>query len=179
MAGAGLRRHTELMQVGHRIKRPQRPGAHPRLLARPGPEPARLSVSDNGTDLAEKADTAMYRDDEDRMGAAEQLAEHNPHGAAEVFSAIACDEAADDEVRLSAAQQLADIDPSAAAPACLAIACDGAVGDEVRLSAAELLADVDPSAAGPACLAIARDGGVGDEVRRSAAEQLAVLDPSA
>jgi len=36
----------------------------------------------------------MYRDDEDRIGAAEQLAEHNPHGAAEAFSAIACDEAA-------------------------------------------------------------------------------------
>jgi len=109
----------------------------------------------------------MYEDDEGRIDAAEQLAEHNPHAAAEAFSAIACDQTVGDEVRLSAAQQLADVDPSAAAPACLAIAGDGMVGDEVRLSAAELVADVDPRAAAPACLAIAGDGMVGDEVRLS------------
>ena len=55
----------------------------------------------------------MYEDAEDRMGAAEQLAEHNAHGAAEALSAIACDEAADDEVHRSAAEQLAVLDPSA------------------------------------------------------------------
>jgi len=54
----------------------------------------------------------MYEDDEDRMDAAEQLAEHNPHAAAEAFSAIACDGEVDDEVRLSAAE-LAALHPSA------------------------------------------------------------------
>ena len=146
-------------ELGHRIKRLQRPVSHPAL---PCPGPARLSVSDNGTDLAEKADTAMYVDDEGRIDAAEQLAEHDPRAAAEAFSAIACDQAVGDEVRLSAAELLADVDPRAAAPACLAITCDEAVGDEVRLSAAELLADVDPRAAAPACLAIACDEAVGD-----------------
>src|SRR5215468_5404504 len=97
-------------------------------------------VSGGGTDFAEKADTAMDEDDEGRIDAAEQLAEHNPHAAAEAFSAIACDGAVGDEVRLSAAELLADVDPGAAAPACLAIARDGAVGDEVRRSAAERLA---------------------------------------
>jgi hypothetical protein len=54
----------------------------------------------------------MYEDDEDRIDAAEQLAEHNPHAAAEAFSAIACDPAVDDESRLSAAE-LAAVHPSA------------------------------------------------------------------
>jgi hypothetical protein len=49
----------------------------------------------------------MYEDDEGRFDAAEQLAEHNPGAAAEVFSAIACDREVGDEVRLSAAEQLA------------------------------------------------------------------------
>ena len=93
----------------------------------------------DGTVLAEKAGTAMYEDDEDRIDAAEQLAERNPRAAAEAFAAIACDQAVGDEVRLSAAELLADLDPRAAAPACLAIAGDGTVGDEVRLSAAEHL----------------------------------------
>ena len=120
----------------------------------------------------------MYESDEDRVDAAEHLAEHNPH-AAEAFSAIACDRTVGDEVRLSAAELLADVDPRAAAPACLAIARDRTVGDEVRLSAAERLADVDPRAAAPACLAIACDQAVGDEVRLSAAELLADVDPRA
>jgi hypothetical protein len=98
------------------------------------------AVSDSGTDLAEKAGAAMYEGDEDRLDAAEQLAEHNPNAAAEAFSAIACDQAVGDEVRLSAAELLADVDPGAAAPACVAIARDGTVGDEVRRSAAEMLA---------------------------------------
>jgi hypothetical protein len=86
-----------------------------------------------GSDLAEKAGTAMYQDDEDRIDAAEKLAERNPRAAAEAFSAIACDQAVGDEVRLSAAELLADLDPCAAGPACLAIAGDGKVGDDVRL----------------------------------------------
>jgi hypothetical protein len=57
----------------------------------------------------------MYEGDEDRIEAAEQLAEHNRHAAAEAFSAIACDQAVGDEVRLSAAEQLVDVDSSAAA----------------------------------------------------------------
>ena len=56
----------------------------------------------------------MYEGDEDRLDAAEQLAEYDPHAAAEAFSAIASDQAVGDEVRLSAAEQLADIDPRAA-----------------------------------------------------------------
>jgi hypothetical protein len=174
-----LRRQTGLVQQGYRIERPWRSTAHCGFPALPSPGPVKLPVSDNRTDLAEKADTAMHEDDEDRMDTAEQLAEHNPRAAAEAFSTIACDRAVGDEVRLSAAEQLADVDPSAAAPACLAVARDEMVGDEVRLSAAELLADVDPRAAAPACVAIASDGTVGDEVRRSAAELLAALDPSA
>ena len=150
---------------------------HGRSLARA----ARLGSCspDNGTDLAEKADPAMYESDEDRIDAAELLAEQNPRAAAEAFSAIACDRAVGDEVRLSAAELLADVDPGAAAPACLAIARDRTVGDEVRLSAAERLADVNPRAAAPACLAIACDRAVGDEVRLSAAELLADVDPGA
>ena len=54
----------------------------------------------------------MYEDDEDRLDAAEQLAEHSPHAAAEAFSAIACDGEIDDEVRLSAAEQLAAPQPA-------------------------------------------------------------------
>ena len=175
----GLRRETGLMQPGHGINRPQRPGTCSRWPARPSSEPARPSGLDNGTDLAEKAATAMYEDDEDRIDAAEQLAERNPHAAAEALSAIACDQAVGDEVRLSAAELLADLDARAAAPACLVIARDGMVGDEVRLSAAELLAAVDPRSAAPACLAIACDQEVGDEVRLSAAELLADADPHA
>ena len=49
----------------------------------------------------------MYEDDEGRIDAAEQLAEHNPHAAAEAFLAIACDGAVGDEVRRSAAERLA------------------------------------------------------------------------
>jgi hypothetical protein len=55
----------------------------------------------------------MYEDDEDRLDAAEQLAEHNPHAAAEALSAIACDHEVGDEVRLSATEQLAALDHSA------------------------------------------------------------------
>jgi hypothetical protein len=55
----------------------------------------------------------MHEDNEGRLDAAEQLAERNPHTAAEAFSAIACDQEAGDEVRLSAAEQLAALDPSA------------------------------------------------------------------
>jgi hypothetical protein len=96
--------------------------------------------------ISQRADTAMYVDDEGRMDAAEQLAEYEPRTAAEVFSAIACDQEVGDEVRLSAAEQLAGLDPRAAGPACLAIARDREVGDEVRRSAAEQLAALDPGA---------------------------------
>ena len=122
------------------------------------------------TDLAEKADTAMYDGDEDRIEAAEQLAEHDRHAAAGAFSAIAGDREVGDEVRLSAAERLVDVNSDEAAPACLAIAGDREVGDEVRLSAAERLVDVNPDEAARACLAIAGDREVGDEVRLSAAE---------
>jgi hypothetical protein len=52
----------------------------------------------------------MYEADEDRLDAAEQLAEHHPRAAAEALSAIASDQAVGDEVRLSAAEQLAALD---------------------------------------------------------------------
>ena len=100
----------------------------------------------SGSDLAKRAGTAMYADDEGRIDAAEQLAEYDPRAAAEAFSAIACDQTVGDEVRLSAAEQLAGLDPRAAGPACLAIARDRTVGDEVRQSAAEQLAALAPSA---------------------------------
>ena len=64
----------------------------------------------------------MHEDNEGRLDAAEQLAEHNPHTAAEAFSAIACDQEAGDEVRLSAAEQFASVDPQAAVKAFSAIA---------------------------------------------------------
>ena len=54
----------------------------------------------------------MHEDHEDRLDAAEQLAEHSLHAAAEAFSAIARDPEVGDEVRLSAAQ-LAALNPSA------------------------------------------------------------------
>jgi hypothetical protein len=58
------------------------PNARVLIPARPlGPdrEPARLSVSDTGRDLAEKAGTAMYENDpDDRFEAALRLAEVDP-----------------------------------------------------------------------------------------------------
>ena len=60
-------------------------------------EPGTLSLALTGTDLTQKADTAMYEDDEGRLDAAEQLAEHNTHAAAEAFSVIACDGAVADD----------------------------------------------------------------------------------
>ncbi len=56
----------------------------------------------------------MYEGDEDRLDAAEQLADYDPHAAAEALTALACDQGVGDEVRLSAAEQLAEIDPRAA-----------------------------------------------------------------
>ena len=166
------------MQVRPAVQRPQ-----PLVLipARrwAAPEPAGLPVSAIGTDLAEKAGTAMYESDEDRLDAAERAAERNPRAAAGAFSAIACDREVGDEVRLAAAAQLADLDPGSAAPACLAIARDREVGDEVRLAAAEQLADVDPRAAAEAFTAIARDREVGDEARRTAAGHRTAFEPSA
>ena len=79
--------------------------------------------SENGTDLR-KASEAMYEADEDRIDAAEQLAQHTPHAAAAAFSAIACDRRSATRGAVRAGQ-LAGVDPSAAAPACLAIARDG------------------------------------------------------
>jgi len=58
------------------------------------------------TDLTEKADTAMYEDDEDPLVAAEQLARLDPRAGAEAFRAIACDGSVDDGLRLEAAAQL-------------------------------------------------------------------------
>jgi hypothetical protein len=55
----------------------------------------------------------MYVDDEGRLDAAEQLADHDPRTAVEPFSAIARDQQVGDEVRRSAAEQLAALDPSA------------------------------------------------------------------
>ena len=92
-----------LMQPGHGIKR----APSTRVLS-----PAHPSAWDNRTDLAEKADTAMYQDDEDRLDAADQLAEHTPHAAAEAFSAIACDRDVGDEVGTDAvANGLAHVGP--------------------------------------------------------------------
>lgn len=53
----------------------------------------------------------MYEADEDRLDAAEQLADVDPQNAASACLAIASDQAVGDEVRLSAAEQLAALDP--------------------------------------------------------------------
>jgi len=80
----------------------------------PSPKPARLPVSDIGTDLAKKADQAMYEDNDDPMDAAEQLARLDPRAGAEAYWAIACHLGADAEYRIDAAAQLARLGPRAA-----------------------------------------------------------------
>lgn len=55
----------------------------------------------------------MYEDNEDRIAAADLMAEHDLRAASEVLSAIARDPSVSDEVRLSAAELLADLDSSA------------------------------------------------------------------
>ena len=44
-----------------------------------------------------------YDSDDDRMTAAEQLAEHDPHAGADALRAIARDHGVDDDIRLEAA----------------------------------------------------------------------------
>jgi hypothetical protein len=117
------------------------------LTATPSSEIARRSVSDIGTDLAEKAGTAMYEDDEDPLVAAEQLARLDPRAGAEALRAIACGGSVDDGVRLEAAGQLPELDRRAAAEALRAVACDESVDDGLRWEAAEQLARLDQRAA--------------------------------
>jgi hypothetical protein len=145
----------------------------------PSPKPARLSVSGIRTDLAKKADPAMYEDNDDPMDAAEQLARLDPGGAAEAYRAIACDQSIDHGLRLEAAEQLPDLDRRAAAEAFGVIACDASVDEGLRCSAAEQLPDLDPKAAAEAFRVIACDVGVDDGLRSSAAGQLAPLHPQA
>ena len=91
----------------------QRLGAHLRLPAGPGREAVRLSVSDTGTDLAEKADTAMYENDPgDRFEAALRLAEVDPAQGAEALRDIVADDAFDPDTRSEAAHRLAEVDPA-------------------------------------------------------------------
>jgi len=102
------------MQLGQQDEAgPQRPGAHLRSPAGPGRKPARLSVSDTGTDLAEKADTAMYENDpDDRFEAALRLAEVDPVRAADALRSIVADDAFDPDTRSEAAHRLAEVDPA-------------------------------------------------------------------
>ena len=97
--------------------------------------------------LIEKAETAMYEDDEDPLVAAEELAMLDPRAGAAAFLAIACDRSVDDGLRLEAAGQLPEVDQRAAGEALRAIARDGSVDDGLRLEAAEQLAGLDPRAA--------------------------------
>src|SRR5258708_26361156 len=97
------------------MKRPPASGCSSRSPAMPGREPARPSVSDTGTDLAEKADTAMYENNpDDRFEAALRLAEVDPAQAAEAFRSIAADDAVDPATRAEAAHRLAEVDPAQA-----------------------------------------------------------------
>ena len=75
---AGSFLHTGLNNWAHVTKQPQRPGTEACSPAPPSPGPARLSVSDTRADVAEKADIAMYEDDDERMEAAEQLPDSIP-----------------------------------------------------------------------------------------------------
>jgi hypothetical protein len=107
---AGECRQTGRIQLGgNMMNQPQRPGAHPPPALNQSGGPSRIPEPN----LAEKADTAMYEDDEDRMDAAGQLPELDPRAAAEAFRAIACDGSADDGLRFSAAEQLARLNPRA------------------------------------------------------------------
>ena len=80
-----------------------------------GREPARASVSDTGTDLAEKADTAMYENNpDDRFEAALRLAEVDPAQGAEALRSIVADNEFDPDTRSEAAHRLAEVDPAQA-----------------------------------------------------------------
>ena len=135
---AGSFLHTGLNSWAHVTKQPQRPGTEACSPAPPSPGPARLSVSDTGADLAEKADIAMYEDDDEHMEAAEQLAR------------LASRAGADNEQRIDAAEQLARLDRRAAAEAFRVIACNKSVDDGLRSSAAEQLPGLDRRAAAEA-----------------------------
>jgi len=176
---AGSFLHTGLNSWAHATKQPQRPGTEACSPAPPSPGPARLSVSDTRADLAEKADIAMYEDDDERMEAAEQLARLDLRAGAEAFRAIAGDEGADNEQRIDAAEQLTRLDRRAAAEAFRAIACDESVDDGLRVEAAERIPRLDRRAAAEAFRVIACDESVDDGLRSSAAEQLPGLDPRA
>ena len=121
---AGSFLHTGLNSWAHVTKQPQRPGTEACSPAPPSPRPARLSVSDTGVDLAEKADIAIYEDDDEHMGSSRAAARLDRRAAAEAFRAIACDESLDDGLRSSAAEQLPGLDPRAAAEAFRLIASD-------------------------------------------------------
>ena len=95
------------------MKRPPAPRCVSRLTARPGPEQARLSGSDTGRDLAEKAGTAMYENDpDDRFEAALRLAEDDPARGANALRDIVADDAFDPDTRSEAAHRLAEVDPA-------------------------------------------------------------------
>src|SRR5258708_35108008 len=95
------------------MKRPPASGCSSRSPAMRGREPARASVSDTGTDLAEKADTAMYENNpDDRFEAALRLAEVDPARGAESLRSIVGDDEFDPDTRSDAAYRLAEDDPA-------------------------------------------------------------------
>jgi hypothetical protein len=68
---------------------------------------------DTGTDLAEKADAAMYENDpDDPFEAALRLAEVDPARGAEALRSIVADDAFDPDTRSEAAHRLAEVDPA-------------------------------------------------------------------
>ena len=157
-------------------RRPPRPGETATGAANAAS--ARQRHADNRTDLAEKAHTCMYEDDDEgRIEAAEQLARHDKRAAAGAFRDIADDEGVDAPLRLEAAEHLAELERRSAAEAFRGIAADAGVDGPLRVEAAEHLPDLDERLAAEAFRGIAADEGVDDGLRLEAAERLAGLDP--
>jgi hypothetical protein len=98
--------------------------------------------------LPEKADTAMYEDEnDDRFEAAVRLAELDPAQGAAALRSIAADEAFDPDTRFEAAARLAEVDEAQAAEALASIVADDAFDPDIRSEAAARLAEVDQAQA--------------------------------
>ena len=88
------------------IKQSQRTGTHRHAQLRT----SQAVCLDIGTGPAEKADSAMYEDeDDDRFEAALRMAEDDPARAAEALRSIVADDAFDPDTRSEAAARLAEV----------------------------------------------------------------------
>ena len=95
------------------------------------------------TTLLQKADTAMYEDeDDDRFEAALRLAEDDPVRGVEALRSVVADDAFDPDTRFEAAARLAEVDEAQAADALRSIVADDAFDPDTRSEAAARLAEV-------------------------------------